>query len=156
MDSENRAYPIRPIIAVGGLLFKGDAILLVKRAKDPGMGLWAIPGGAVNTGEKLADALIREMAEETSLTVSVGPLVEIVERVIHDQENRVLYHYVILDYLCYADLEEPPSPGSDAAEARFLHPDDWDKYNVTSSRFFAIFKKAQNLRRLGRTEPAAG
>ncbi|MBW2092943.1 MAG: NUDIX hydrolase, partial [Deltaproteobacteria bacterium] len=123
----SRTYPSRPIIGVGGLLFRGDELLLVKRAKEPGFGRWSIPGGAVEVGETLAQGLAREMAEEIALNVEVGPLVEIVERIFHDPEGKVQYHYIILDYLCFAQNGEP-HPGSDVSEVCFVPPEKWPDY----------------------------
>ena len=123
----SRAYPARPILAVGGLLFKGGSLLLVKRAKDPGRGRWSIPGGAVKVGETLVQGLIREMSEEIGLPVEVGPLVDIVERIFHDQEGKVQYHYVILDYLISSQNGQP-RPGSDVSEVRFVPPAEWPDY----------------------------
>ena len=126
---DDRKYPKRPILGVGGLIFNGDELLLIKRGKDPGRGRWAIPGGAVKAGETLAEALAREMMEEVGLTVEVGPLVEMVERVFRDEDGRVMYHYVIMDYLCLPG-PETPKPGSDAAELKYVPPEQWTDYGL--------------------------
>jgi ADP-ribose pyrophosphatase YjhB (NUDIX family) len=92
--------------------------LLIQRGAPPSVGLWSIPGGAVELGEGLAQACAREVAEETGLTVEVGPLVEVVERVLTDGQGRVEYHYVLMDYLCRAAFS-PPRAGDDALAARW-------------------------------------
>ncbi|MEW5723109.1 MAG: NUDIX hydrolase [Thermodesulfobacteriota bacterium] len=140
-----RRYPARPIVGVGGVIFDGPAVLLVKRAKDPGRGQWTIPGGAVKTGETLAEAVRREMAEEVGLAVSVGPLIEVVERIIPDEQGRVLYHYVILDFLCHPD-GGALRPGSDADEARFVRPEEWGDYGQPGMAV-RIFEKAAGMLR---------
>jgi len=126
-----REYPRRPILGVAGLVFEGRSALLVKRGKEPGLGRWSIPGGAVRVGETLTQALVREMAEEVGLEVEVGPLVEVIERIFPDPDGRVLYHYVVLDYLCSAGPGRP-RPGSDAAEARYVPQDEWPAYGLPS------------------------
>jgi ADP-ribose pyrophosphatase YjhB (NUDIX family) len=114
----DRIYPPRPILGVGGLVFDGDRILLIKRAKDPGRGRWSIPGGAVELGETVHQALIREMDEEVGLGVRPGPLVEVVERIFRDD-----------DELCRV-VSGRPRPGSDASDVRFVEPDRWDDYQI--------------------------
>ena len=123
----SRTYPDRPIVAVGGFLFRGRNLLLVRRAKEPGFGKWSIPGGALEVGETLVQGLTREMSEEIGLTVEVGPLVEVVERTLRDPNGRVKYHYVLLDYLCFAQNGEP-HPGSDVSEVCFVPPNEWPDY----------------------------
>ncbi|MFH1091363.1 MAG: NUDIX hydrolase [Pseudomonadota bacterium] len=125
----SRLYPSRPIVGVGGLVFDGRSVLLIKRAKDPGRGRWSIPGGAVDLGETLPQGLKREMLEEVGLKVEVGPLVEAVDRIFTDANGRIRYHYVVLDYLCFPGPGEP-KPGSDAAEARFVPPEEWADYGL--------------------------
>ena len=114
-----RRYPQAPVLSVAGVVLAGDQVLLVKRGRPPARGIWSVPGGAVELGESLAAALVREIKEETGLRVEVGPLVEVVERVLPDEQGRVEYHYVILDYLCFGPLQEPVA-GSDAAQARWV------------------------------------
>jgi ADP-ribose pyrophosphatase YjhB (NUDIX family) len=99
-DAGSRRYPARPIVGVGGIVVDGDRVLLVKRTQPPLAGRWSLPGGLVETGEPLAEAVRRELKEETGLDVTVGPLVEVVERVIRDADGRVEYHYVLLDNRC--------------------------------------------------------
>ena len=90
-----------------------DALLMIKRGKDPGRGLWSLPGGRVEYGEYLADALRREVSEETGLEVTIGDLVGFFEVVGEP-------HYVILDFFARAEGELSPSPGDDVDEARWV------------------------------------
>jgi ADP-ribose pyrophosphatase YjhB (NUDIX family) len=99
--SESRTYPQRPIAGVGAVVVAADGrVLLVKRVNPPLAGRWSLPGGVVDVGETLKQAVAREVREETGLDVSVGPLVEVVERVLRDADGSVEYHYILLDYLC--------------------------------------------------------
>ncbi|HEV2689769.1 MAG TPA: NUDIX hydrolase [Bryobacteraceae bacterium] len=99
-NAESRRYPTRPFLGVGALIFDADRILLVERAKEPLKGFWSIPGGIVETGEKLEEAIRREVLEETGLEVEALSIFEIFERVIPDAEGKTEYHYVLIDYLC--------------------------------------------------------
>ena len=114
-----RSYPDHPWIGVGGIIFQEDRVLLIKRGKEPGLGLWSIPGGIVEVGETAAEALQREMEEETGLEVETIGLVEVFERIFPDKEGRILYHYVILDYLCVLKGGRLAA-GSDVTEAAFF------------------------------------
>ncbi|MFH1138450.1 MAG: NUDIX hydrolase [Pseudomonadota bacterium] len=144
ITADNRRYPARPIVGVGGLIFDGPSILLIKRGKEPGKGLWSIPGGALKTGETLSEGVAREIEEEVGLIVEVGPLVEVVERIIPGENGVSLYHYVILDYLCRSVDDRPPRPGTDAEEARFVSPENWAAYKQPDIAI-KIFHKALAL-----------
>ncbi len=128
--SDGRLYPSRPVVAVGGVLIDGDRVLLVRRGQAPLKGEWSLPGGGVEVGETLAAAVAREVLEETGLTVDVGPIVEVLDRIGYDAGRRVEYHYVIVDYLCR------PTGGtlacaSDAADVAWVHRGALDGYRLT-------------------------
>src|SRR5260221_6859766 len=95
-----RQYAERPVVAVGAVIVDGDRVLLVKRGQEPLKGEWSLPGGAVEIGETLDAALAREVREETSLDIVVGPVVEVLDSIRRDAEGRNEYHYIIIDYLC--------------------------------------------------------
>lgn len=104
-----------PEAGVGAVALSQGSILLIRRARPPSQGLWSLPGGRVHRGEGLADALRREMREETGLEVEVGKLAGVVER-IYPEEG---FHYVILDYFVTVtggDLKA----GGDVDEARWV------------------------------------
>lgn len=114
-----REYPDHPIVGVGAIIIKGEEVLLARRGKEPGYGQWSIPGGAVNLGERLEEAVIREVWEEVNLTIRVGEVVEILNRIFRDADGKVQYHYVLVDFLCeYLSGEEKPS--SDALEVQWV------------------------------------
>jgi mutator protein MutT len=114
-----REYPDHPIVGVGAIIIKGEEVLLARRGKEPGYGKWSIPGGAVNLGEKLEEAVVREVCEEANLTIRVGEVVEVLERIFRDPDGKVQYHYVLVDFLCeYLSGEGKPS--SDVLEVQWV------------------------------------
>lgn len=114
-----REYPEYPIVGVGGVIFRDQSVLLVKRGQEPGKGQWSLPGGVVELGETLIEALKREVAEEVSIEIEVGGFVRVLDRILYDHEHRVRYHYVIADY--WADiLSGEPNPASDISDACFV------------------------------------
>jgi ADP-ribose pyrophosphatase len=115
-------YPDLPRLAVGAVVVHQDRVLLVRRAKAPAQGLWAIPGGSVRLGETLRQAAEREILEETGLTVRAGEVVLTFETIRRDPDGRVRFHYVIVDLLAEY-LTGEPTPADDAAEARWFSAD---------------------------------
>ncbi len=118
-----REYPDQPVAGVGGVVIRGREVLLVKRAYPPRAGEWSLPGGRLELGESLVDAVRREVREETGIEVEVGPLVEVFDRVHRDADGRVRYHFVIADYLC-DPIGGALAAGDDAADARWVPRDD--------------------------------
>jgi 8-oxo-dGTP diphosphatase len=114
-----RHYPDQPLVGVGAVVFKGGEVLLVRRGQDPALGSWSLPGGLVELGETLADAIRRELAEETGLTVTLLGISAVAERVFRDPDGRIAYHYVLVDFLCDY-LGGELNPGSDITAARFV------------------------------------
>jgi len=128
-----REYPEAPIVAVAALIYnKRGEILLVRRRAEPGKGLWSIPGGAVETGEKLIDALKREVLEETGLDIKPIDIIDIFEVIKRDEYNRIKYHYIIIDYIAEA-LSRDLNPSTDVSDAVWIKIDEVTKYKITKS-----------------------
>ena len=106
--------PVRPEVCVGAVALSDDRLLMIRRGRGPAQGEWSIPGGRVEWGETLAEAVVREVAEETGLAVACAELVGWVER-IGDE-----YHHVILDYGVVPLDDADPVAGDDAAEAAWV------------------------------------
>jgi len=87
-------------VGVGAVVIDGSRVLLVRRGHEPLKGEWSVPGGAVETGETLEAAVVREVQEETGLCVDVGPIVDVLDRIHLDPDGRARYHYVLVDFLC--------------------------------------------------------
>jgi mutator protein MutT len=119
-------------------------VLLVRRGREPAKGRWSIPGGLVDVGETLEEALQREVLEETGTEVSVGPLVEILDRIIYDDDLRVQYHFVLVDFLCAAG-QEGPKVDSDVEEARWFALEQLEELDMTDSTL-EVIEKALELR----------
>jgi 8-oxo-dGTP diphosphatase len=109
----------RPVVAVGVLLLHEGKVLLVQRAKPPQVGRWTIPGGKVELGESLEAAVLRELEEETGLACTLGPLVEILDRVVRNDAGKIAFHYVILDWLG-SDPVGTLRAASDSLDARWV------------------------------------
>jgi 8-oxo-dGTP diphosphatase len=138
-----RQYPERPIVAVGAVILDGDRVLLVKRGHEPRKGEWSLPGGAVEVGETLETALAREVREETCLDVSVGPVVDVLDRIRPDAAGRVEYHYVIVDYVCRV-VSGAVACGSDADDVRWVNRGDLETFRLTPG-VLAVIEKAFDL-----------
>jgi 8-oxo-dGTP diphosphatase len=103
-----------PQVAIGAIIVHDGSLLMVRRAHDPGKGLWSLPGGRVEAGELLTDALAREVSEEAGLEIEIGALAGIFE--VPGPE----VHYVILDYHAQVTGDPEPRAGGDASEVRWV------------------------------------
>ena len=112
-------YPAAPVAGVGGVVLDGDRVLLIRRAHPPRQGEWSLPGGKVELGESLIEAVRREVREETGLEVAVGPIVELFDRIHRDDAGGVRYHFVIVDYLC-RPIGGALAAGDDAADVAWV------------------------------------
>ncbi|MFX0068293.1 MAG: NUDIX hydrolase [Promethearchaeota archaeon] len=126
----NREYPAFPLVGVAALIVDQGRVLLVKRKYDPGKGLWSLPGGLINLGEKIEDALVREVQEETGLKVEVSNLLSIIDRIREDKAGRIIYHYIIICYLAHSK-EGKLKASSDAEDVRWLRPEEIGKLPMT-------------------------
>ena len=135
-----RDYPERPILGIGAVIIEDGRFVLVQRGTEPHRGEWTIPGGMLECGESISEAVIREAWEETSLRVEPVALVEVFERIIRDNTGRIQFHYVILDYLCRV-TGGTLQAGEDAADARWLTESDLEALQVTEGTL-AVLKKA--------------
>jgi ADP-ribose pyrophosphatase YjhB (NUDIX family) len=115
----SRRYPQAPLLGVGAVVFRGDDVLLIERGKEPLKGWWTLPGGLVEPGERLENAVRREVMEETGLRVTPRGIAAVFERIMPDEDGRTEFHYVIVDYLC--DYESGTlGAASDVADAAWI------------------------------------
>lgn len=119
-------------------MFDGDRVLLVQRGRPPGEGLWSVPGGKLEPGETLAQAVAREVREETGLLVEVGALACVVERLGEG------YHFVILDYVARV-VGGVLAAADDAAAARFVAPEELATLPVTEG-LLDVLARARAIR----------
>jgi mutator protein MutT len=115
-------------VGVGAVVIHEGRVLLIRRGKDPLRGRWVIPGGTVEAGETLHDALVREVREETGLTVRPGDVVLVFDRILHE-EGELRYHYVIVDYLCDY-VSGTPRAATDAEAVALARPDELAGYDM--------------------------
>ncbi len=141
-----REYPEAPLVGVGAIIIENDRVVLVKRGHAPLLGKWSIPGGVLEVGETLRKAVVREVREETGLTIEPGELLGVFERVVPDERGRMRYHYVLIDFLCRrvaGDL----AAGDDAEEARWFLREEFAELDLareTEEVILKGFEKAAN------------
>jgi ADP-ribose pyrophosphatase YjhB (NUDIX family) len=116
-----------PVVGVGGVVVRDGRALLVRRGKAPLYGRWTVPGGTVELGETL-EAVVREMEEETGITVEPLEILAVFDRIDRDGE-RVAYHYVIVDYLCRWRSGEARA-ASDALEVAWASAGELARYDL--------------------------
>jgi ADP-ribose pyrophosphatase YjhB (NUDIX family) len=142
-----REYPESPLVGVGTVIVDHpldqnrdeNRVLLIRRGQSPLLGEWSLPGGVLECGETLREAVIREAREETGLVVETGEMLGVYESVIRGDEGRVRYHYVLIDFLCRpvgGDLKA----GSDAADVRWFTRDELPALNLADDTNDVVLK----------------
>jgi 8-oxo-dGTP diphosphatase len=131
-----RLYPDQPVVGVGAVILKDGSIALIKRANEPSRGKWTIPGGLVELAESPEVAVVREAQEETGLTVENPRLIDVVSNVDLDEQGKVKYHYIIIDYLVHVTAGTAAA-ASDAMELRWVPFHEVENLNLTAS--FRLF-----------------
>jgi len=127
----SRVYPDRPFVGVGAVVLAAQDIVLVKRRFEPLADEWSLPGGALELGETMTIGVAREIREETSLQVEVGPVIDVLDRIVRDDADQVQYHYVLVDFLCRV-VGGTLAPGSDVSQAVLAAPNALEEYRLTS------------------------
>ncbi len=133
---DTRRYPIRPHVGVGILLIRDESLLLVKRKYNPDAGYWSIPGGHLDLGERVEDAAVREAFEETGFKTRITELAGIINKVMYDEDNKIEYHYVLINYFVEqieGDEYQQPKPDDDALDAKFVPFEKLKDYKLTES-----------------------
>ncbi|MFX0207812.1 MAG: NUDIX hydrolase [Candidatus Hodarchaeota archaeon] len=127
-----REYPRTPIPGVGALIIKNNSVLLVKRQHEPSKGLWSTPGGVVEVGETVKEAVVRETKEETGLDVKVDRFLEVCDVIVKDDNESVKYHYLLVNFLVKV-LGGELNAASDASKIRWFTLDKLDSKIVTKT-----------------------
>jgi 8-oxo-dGTP diphosphatase len=128
----NRLYPEQPLVGIGAVMICDGKILLEKRKGEPGRDKWTIPGGLVELGEDTEQTVIREVREETNLEVEEPRLIDVVDSLTVDEDDKIKYHFVILDY--FVKLKGGTlKAADDAAELNWVKFDEVESYDLTKS-----------------------
>ena len=144
--ASSREYPERPVVGVGGVIVDRGRTVLIRRGTEPLLGEWSIPGGTIEIGETIEEAVRRELREETGLEVRILDLIELFDRIYpqdgaaaHDN-RKPRYHYVIADYLCELVGGEARA-GSDVTDLAFAREEELGKFHLTE-KATSVVKKA--------------
>lgn len=123
--------PKVPLVAVGAIVRDGRDLLLVLRSHEPAKGTWSLPGGKVQWGESLHDALRREVLEETGLRVEPLTFAGIVERITRGDDTQIDHHFVVVDFWARVAKRDVPTAGDDASDARWVPIDEVPSLTLT-------------------------
>ena len=142
-------YPATPVVGVGAVVVRDDRAVVIRRRHDPHKGQWSLPGGRLELGESLVEAVRRELQEETGLDVQVGPVLEVFEW-IERATDGIRHHFVIVDYLCTC-RGGTLCAGDDAADAAWVREDDLERYDMSETAK-TVIRKGLNVARAVRQE----
>jgi 8-oxo-dGTP diphosphatase len=134
-----REYPQSPLVGIGAVIVEQNRVLLIRRGTAPLLGEWSLPGGVLECGETLREAVVRETREETGLLVETGEMLGVYERLIRDDEGRLRYHYVLIDFLC-RPVSGDLKAGSDAADVRWFTRDELPPLNLADDTNDVLLK----------------
>lgn len=127
--------PDTPLVAVGAIVLDDGDILLVKRRTEPAAGTWSLPGGRLELGESLTEAVVREVKEETALAIEPRGVAGTVERIVRDDEGQISHHYVIVDIWARIIDRADPVAGDDAEDARWFSVEELGKLRMPPGLF---------------------
>jgi len=147
-----RLYPKQPLVGIGAVIICFNKILLEKRKNRPGKGKWSIPGGIVELGEEAERTVVREVKEETNLAVEKPELIDVVDNVELDENGRVKYHFVIIDYFVRLKGGRLRA-SSDAAELRWVTLDDVEGYVLTKTFREFFIRNYEKLKKFDSCKP---
>lgn len=128
--SADRLYPVRPFLASSVAVLRDGKVLLAARARPPMARVFSLPGGLVEPGETLAEAALRELAEEVGVEARIEGFLAPVEILERDEDGRVRHHYVVLAHVARWIAGEP-APGPEALEVRWVSPGEADALPCT-------------------------
>ena len=127
----DRRYPARPIVGVGTVVLDGDMVLMIQRSKPPRQGSWSLPGGAQELGETIHEAARREVREETGLEIEIFGLIDVVDSVRPDTDDKIEYHYTLIDVAGHA-VGGTLMAGGDAQDCRWFTRPEIDAMDIWS------------------------
>lgn len=120
-----------PVCAVGAIVMDAGSLLLVKRRREPALGKWTLPGGRLEAGETMREAIVREVSEECGIDITVDALIGVAERIVRSDEGSLDFHYVICNFTATATSTELKA-GDDAEDARWVPLDELSSLPLTS------------------------
>lgn len=119
---QDRKYPKRPVVSVHAIIFQKGKVLLVKRANQPNKGFWSVPGGVIELGETIEQAVKREVREESNIDIEPSRIVNVLDSIVKDQKGNIQFHFTVI-YMLARYLGGRAKPSSDALKIR------WTKRN---------------------------
>jgi ADP-ribose pyrophosphatase YjhB (NUDIX family) len=129
--TDPRAYPGRPILAVSAAIMRDGKVLIIRRAAGLATGIYTLPGGVVEAGETLTEAVIREVHEETGLSIEPVTLAGYREMIVRDNQGKIARHFVIACFAARWLSGEPVPDLSEISEATWRHPDELSSLKTT-------------------------
>lgn len=137
----DRRYPDHPRVGAAAVVWRGNQVLLVRRAKPPRQDEWSLPGGMQQLGETLHDAVRREVREETGAEIDILGLVEVLDAIFPDDTGQIEHHYTLIDYAAEWRSGEIAA-GDDAADACWVSPDELPRFSLQDDTLRVIKKSA--------------